>query len=42
METEAERKLMAGKDKLDSAWWHKACAKGNAGTGLAQQGRAQS
>lgn len=44
MEMEAGRKLLAGKDRLDSAWWQDAWAKGNAGAGLAQQGegRAQS
>lgn len=44
MEMEAGRKLPAGKDRLDSAWWQDAWAKGNAGAGLAQQGegRAQS
>lgn len=44
MEMEAGRKLLAGKNRLDSAWWQDEWAKGNAGAELAQQGegRAQS
>lgn len=42
MKMEAGTKLMAENDWLDNAWWHEVCAKGNAGAGLAQQGRGQS